>query len=110
MIYFQNPRLQASIHIMCLYSSACVRPGRKPGSQVFSQRGSFYLWLLSCTFFSFCKNVSCVVDTIEGNANRQYRAIFYSLKYICMARHNFYFTNIIEPQSLTAKWRMRLAP
>ena len=27
---FLNPKFQASSHLLCLYSSVCVRPGRKP--------------------------------------------------------------------------------
>ena len=36
-----NTKYQASSHIVWLYSSVCVRPGRKPRRPVFSQRGSF---------------------------------------------------------------------
>ena len=35
-----NPKFQASSLLLCLYSSVCVRPGRKPRRPVFSRRGS----------------------------------------------------------------------
>ena len=39
-LYFLNPEFQASSHLLWLYSSVCVRPGRKPRRPVFSQLGS----------------------------------------------------------------------
>ena len=36
-----NTKFQASRHLLWLYSSVCVGPGRKPRRPVFSQRGSF---------------------------------------------------------------------
>ena len=36
-----NLKFQASSYLLWLYSPVCVRPGRKPGRPVFSQRGSF---------------------------------------------------------------------
>ena len=41
-LYFLNPKLQASSHLMLLYSLVCVRPGRKPQRPIFSQKGSYY--------------------------------------------------------------------
>ena len=38
--FFINPKLQASRHILQLYSPVCVGPGQKPQRPVFSQRGS----------------------------------------------------------------------
>ena len=38
-LYFLNPKFQAPCHLLCLYSSLCVRPGRKPQRPVFSRRG-----------------------------------------------------------------------
>ena len=38
---FLNPKFQASRHLLWLYSSVCVGPGRKPRRQIFSRRGSF---------------------------------------------------------------------
>ena len=35
-----NPKFQASSHLLWLYSPVCVGPGRKPRRQVFSERGS----------------------------------------------------------------------
>ena len=40
-LFFQNPKFQAASHLMWLYSSVCVGPGRKPRRPVFSQRGSW---------------------------------------------------------------------
>ena len=34
-IYFLNLKFQGSSHLLWLYSPVCVRPGRKPGRQVF---------------------------------------------------------------------------
>ena len=39
--FFINPKLQASRHILQLYSPDCVRPGQKPRRPVFLQRGSY---------------------------------------------------------------------
>ena len=39
-LYYLNPKLQASSHLLCLYSPVCVRPSQKPRRPVFS-RGSF---------------------------------------------------------------------
>ena len=38
---FQNPKFQASSHLLWLYRPVCVGPGLKPRRPVFSQRGSF---------------------------------------------------------------------
>ena len=39
-LFYLNPKLQASVHLLWLYSLVCVRPGRKPRRPVFSERGS----------------------------------------------------------------------
>ena len=39
-LYFQNPKFQASNHLLRLYSLVCVIQGRKPRRPIFSQRGS----------------------------------------------------------------------
>ena len=39
-LFFLNPKFQGSSHLLWLYSPVCVRPGQKPRSPVFSQRGS----------------------------------------------------------------------
>ena len=39
--YFLNPKLQASSHILWLFSPVCVGPGLKSRKQVFSRRGSY---------------------------------------------------------------------
>ena len=39
-LYYLNPKFQASSHLLWLYRSVCVGPGRKPRRPVFSQRGS----------------------------------------------------------------------
>ena len=38
-LFFLNPKSQVSSHLLSLYSSVCVRPGRKPQRPVFSRRG-----------------------------------------------------------------------
>ena len=40
-LYFQNPKVQASNHLLWLHSPNCVGPAWKPRRPVFSQRGSF---------------------------------------------------------------------
>ena len=40
-LFFLNPKFKTSNHLLWLYSLVCVGPGREPGRQVFSQRGSF---------------------------------------------------------------------
>ena len=40
-LFFLNWKFQASSHLLCLYSSVCVRPGRKPQRPVFSHHGSY---------------------------------------------------------------------
>ena len=40
-LYFLNPKLQASSHLLWLYSPVCVGPYQKPRGPVFSQRGSY---------------------------------------------------------------------
>ena len=40
-LYFLKSKFQASSHLLWLCSPLCVRPGRKPRRQVFSQRGSY---------------------------------------------------------------------
>ena len=42
-LHFLNLKVQASSHLVWLYSLVCVGPGRKPRRPVFSQRGSFVL-------------------------------------------------------------------
>ena len=41
-LYYLNPKFQASIYLLWLYSPVCVGPGRKPRRPVFSQRGSIH--------------------------------------------------------------------
>ena len=43
-------KFQASSHLLWLYSPVCVRPGRKPQRQFFSERGSNYF----CVCFFRC--------------------------------------------------------
>ena len=44
-LYFLNPKFQASSHPLWLYSPVCVGPGWKPRRPVFSQQGSFGLYM-----------------------------------------------------------------
>ena len=39
------PKFQISSHLLSLYSSLFVRPGRKPRRPVFSRRGSFSIYI-----------------------------------------------------------------
>ena len=40
--YCLNPKIQASSHLLLLYSPVCVGSGQKPQRLVFSQRGSYF--------------------------------------------------------------------
>ena len=40
-LFYLNPKIQASSHLLYVYSLVCVRPGRKPRRPVFSQQGSY---------------------------------------------------------------------
>ena len=40
LFFYLNPKFQASSSFLCLYTSVCVGPGRKPRRPVFSRRGS----------------------------------------------------------------------
>ena len=42
-LFFPYPKFQVSSHLLYLYSSICVRPGRKSRRPVFSHCGSFNL-------------------------------------------------------------------
>ena len=44
--FYLNPKFQASSHLLWLYSLVCVRPGRKPRRPVFSERGSYCIYIL----------------------------------------------------------------
>ena len=39
-LFFLYPKLQASSHLLWLYSLTCVGPGQNPRNPVFSERGS----------------------------------------------------------------------
>ena len=41
-LYFRNPKFQASGHHLCMYSSVCVGPGRKPPRQVSPNAAQIY--------------------------------------------------------------------
>ena len=41
LLYYLNPKFQASSHLLWLYSPVCVGPGRKPRRPVFSERSSY---------------------------------------------------------------------
>ena len=43
LVFFLNPKFQASSYLLWLYSLVCVGRGQRPRRPVFSQRGSYYL-------------------------------------------------------------------
>ena len=45
-LFLLNPKFQASMLLLGLYMSVCVRPGRKPRRPVFSRRGSILICIL----------------------------------------------------------------
>ena len=50
-LFFLNPKLQASDHLLRLYRPVCVGPGRKPRRHVFSRRGSLVSSWWSTEFY-----------------------------------------------------------
>ena len=55
-LFFLNPEIQASSHLLWLYRPVCVGPGLKPRRPVFSQRGSFTGFrVISFLYFIFSK-------------------------------------------------------
>ena len=46
LFFYLNPKFQASSDPLWLYSLVCVRPGRKPRRPVFSERGSYCIYIL----------------------------------------------------------------
>ena len=72
--YFLNPKFQASSHLLLLYSLVCIGPGRKHRRPVFSERGSFVIWVvsdfgfeggtvvLSASVPSHCLHFACHLD------------------------------------------------
>ena len=44
-LYYLHPKFQASSHLLWPYSPACVGPSRKPRRPVFSERGSFGIFM-----------------------------------------------------------------
>ena len=77
-LYFLNPKLQASSHLLWLYSPVCVGTGRKPRRPVFSQRLSYKrIRQLVSTIQLFC---FCLFDFLHlihlnsygGNSNHTF--------------------------------------
>ena len=56
-LYYLNPKIQASSHLLWLYSPVCVGPGWKPQRPVFSQQSSLNMLVVACgrwmVFFRF---------------------------------------------------------
>ena len=52
-LVYLYPKFQASSHLLWLYSPVCVGPGRKPRRPVFSERGSYSLFLVIFILFPF---------------------------------------------------------
>ena len=46
-LFFLNPKFQASSHLLCLYSTVCIRPGWIPRRPVFSRHGSIEIQTLN---------------------------------------------------------------
>ena len=44
--FYLNPKFQGSSHLLWLYSLVRVRPGLKPQRAVFSERGSYCIYIL----------------------------------------------------------------
>ena len=41
-LFFLNPKIEASYHVLWLYRPVCVRTGRQPRRPIVSRRGSEY--------------------------------------------------------------------
>ena len=58
-LFFLNPKLQVSSHLLWLYSPVCVGPGGKPRRPVFSQQSSnmytpvHVIWLFCLLYISY---------------------------------------------------------
>ena len=59
-LFFPNQKCQASSHLLCLYSSVCVRPGRKPRRLVFSRRSSNNMHFLYFDIFLYTHNAPVI--------------------------------------------------
>ena len=67
-LYFLNPKFQASSHLLWLYSLVCVGPVRKLRRPIFSQRGSYYLYIMFMSLYishgweaSLCRHSTHIV-------------------------------------------------
>ena len=54
-LYFLNPKLPVSSHLLCLYSPVCVGPVRKPHCW-FSHEAAQITWALSCHLSAYAYN------------------------------------------------------
>ena len=52
-LFYLNPKVQVSSHLLWLYSPVCVGPGRKPRRPVFSERGSYCINRKMQVFLTF---------------------------------------------------------
>ena len=84
-LYYLNPKFQASINFLWLYSPVCVGPGRKPRRPVFSQRGSYeiqpalFLMLFSISFGQSEESSNEVNCFFTDNSKILISELYYSL-------------------------------
>ena len=72
-LYFLNTKFHTSSHLMRLYSSVSVGPGRKPRRPVFSQRGSnrnAYRRLTQLRLFKHGFNKYAIISSPEPKTHR----------------------------------------
>ena len=65
-LFFLNPKIQASSHILWLYSPVCVGPGRKPRRPVFSERGSYDRPPLETLHRNNKKKTTCISSKVQS--------------------------------------------
>ena len=59
-LFYLNLKFQASSHLLWFFGPVCVGPGRKPGRQVFSRRGSYSGILLLHTIYYIQVQTYCI--------------------------------------------------
>ena len=68
-LFYLNPKFQASSHLLWLYSSVCVGPGRNSRRPIFSQQGSNHMHVFFHPFSNFDRyNHHIIVNTTSPAA------------------------------------------
>ena len=92
-LFYLNSKLQASSHLLLLYSPVCVGPGWKPRKPVFSQRGSFAIRLVYDETFVINGTGKTEDDTLIANC---YICVFFFRVFSLISS----FLSILQSESL----------